>query len=479
MRRALRTSCLGVLALWLASCATSRRDAVVYAPEDVRLRVLRAADEPLQPPSVARPGSSPTIETRAAPVSAFAPGFDADGYARALAALDTGRWPDAAAVHVEDFINAPRSGVSAAGAPLTFEAEAWPSPWRPGFHLLRLQVRLRPPEARPRHIVFVVDPSPRVAPHLGAVTEAALAMASRLGAHDTVSIITAGVTPRVLVNAIPARDEVSLGQSLRAVVREQRSDTAAGVRAAWALPGEAPRVVVFTGDSVGLDALVDEAARSAGGLSVVGVGGVDEVMARVAAAGCGEVLTLGDAAQAAEEPRACAVRFEVAFDAAAVERYRRLGNDAGSSGASGVIGPSGEFTALFEVQLGASAQRSATLATFRAAFRHPRQSAMERFEASITPTVVRDGYGAVSPEARLTEVLAGFAEKLRGAHWVQGLGWAQLSSMAGALPAATATGFDVPALRQAVQRAAALDAGRHHDDASPALDGLRVLEGDR
>jgi hypothetical protein len=97
-------------------------------------------------PSYLRRGMSPTIETEEEPVSTFPVNTDPSSYALALSHLARGVLPDAAAVRVEDFINRFDYHYAAGDELLRLHLEAFPSPFRAGYHVLRLGLKAHNPQ---------------------------------------------------------------------------------------------------------------------------------------------------------------------------------------------------------------------------------------------------------------------------------------------------------------------------------------------
>jgi len=69
----------------------------------------------------------------------------------------------------------------------------------------------------------------------------------------------------------------------------------------------------------------------------------------------------------------------------------------------------------------------------------------------------QNAFGAATGDARLSVVVAAFAEKLRGSYWARGLSWAQLNALHDALPADVKARPQVVELAALMRKAAKLD----------------------
>ncbi len=143
-------------------------------------------------------GVNPTLETRHERFSTFAADVDTASYALARAWLSRGALPDESAVRVEEFVNA----FDYAYRPPQTEAfavqvEAFPSPSRPGYHLLHVGVQgqqVTTEQRRPANLVFAIDASGSMEgdQRLGLVKQALNLLVAQLKPDDTVAIVVYG-----------------------------------------------------------------------------------------------------------------------------------------------------------------------------------------------------------------------------------------------------------------------------------------------
>lgn len=428
-------------------------------------------------------GVNPTVDTAEEPRSTFALSADTATWEVARAHLQQGRLPAPAVVRIEDFVNAFHDGgpTPARDDIFAFDSETFPSPNRPGYHVLRLALKAREAPPIPVRLVAVVD--------VAAEGRVALARATlhqvfaALGPHDEAALVAAD--GQVLLGPTPpgpALDEALIQLAAMAPVAE------VGLATAYALAGDAPgdhgRQVVYCGDgrtdreAWAFDRLVAAAEAGAAlgvGLTTVGLGPGpfdDDRLARLARAGSGRYLYV-DASGASEGlarrmPTHRAIvareaRAEVTFDPTAVVRYRLLGYERHAErAADGVVAPGGDVFAgqagavLYELKLAPGS--SSELGLVRVRYRPPGGGAPTTFEAVVPRSSVRPTWESATGEARLALVVAAFGEKLRGAYWVRGIGYPDLLKQFEGLPEPVRRRPAVQELGQLLGRAAALDA---------------------
>src|SRR5262245_2053885 len=109
-------------------------------------------------------GVNPTLDTDEERVSAFAVDVDTASYTLTRSYLATGVLVPQAAVRVEEFVNSfdYEQPQPAERAVVGLSAVAFPSPTRPGYHVLALGLRTRAPvpgARKPLHLVLTVDGS--------------------------------------------------------------------------------------------------------------------------------------------------------------------------------------------------------------------------------------------------------------------------------------------------------------------------------
>lgn len=153
-------------------------------------------------------GVNPFIPADEDPLSTFAVDVDAASYTVTRRYLELGHLPPADAVRVEEFVNFFRQGYP------RFEAEDFrilidgaPSPFGPGYHLLRIGLKGRDivePDRKPAQLTFVIDVSGSMAreDRLELVKRALRLLVNRLRHDDRVGVVVYGTEGRVLLEPV-------------------------------------------------------------------------------------------------------------------------------------------------------------------------------------------------------------------------------------------------------------------------------------
>lgn len=467
-------------------------------------------------------GVNPTIETTAEPLSTFAADVDTGSYALTRAYLARGVLPDEAAVRVEEFVNAFDYGYRAPkDDAFAVQVEAFPSPNRKGYHVLHVGVKAKEvtrADRNPSHLIFTIDVSGSMAQQnrLGLVKQALGLLVNELDARDRVSIVVYGTTAHVVLPPTSATEKDVLLAAIDRLVPEGSTNVQSGLSLAYDLamkgfvPGGINRVVLCS------DGVANNGVTEAGGLwqtvkgrasegvtlSTIGFGlgsYNDVLMERLADMGDGHyayVDSLDEARRVFVENLtgtlqvvAKDVKLQLEFNPRVVERYRLLGFENRALAArdfandkvdAGELGAGHAVTALYEVKLAAGATE-ATFAIFRARFKAPQGGASQLVEKSLPTAVIRRDAKAATPPARLSLVVAGFAEKLRGSYWARNRTWDSLLTELGKLPEGLAGRPDVVELASLIRTAKSLDRRPDRFEAKAPLatmdfDRLPVIE---
>ncbi|MCA9540390.1 MAG: von Willebrand factor type A domain-containing protein, partial [Myxococcales bacterium] len=413
-------------------------------------------------------GVNPTVDTEEEPVSRFGVDLDTAAYALARAQLEGGHLPDPAAVRVEAFINRFDSSVPAPTDQMfSVFTEVFPSPNRPGYHVLRLVLRGRriPLATRPPVALTVVVDLVDGAAHLDRARAALDALIARLGPDDRLTLVDGA--GEVVLPATPG-DQSEVARAALVQLRPRgAAPLGAGVQAAMTRAADEapdrPRRVLLLADrraalgDAGVDALAERLrpALDAGvELSVVGFGldrYPDADLARLARLVGGrnhyvDRLDEADRLLAAELAGARFalardVRVELRFVPAQVARYRLIGYESrvpppGERAPGGRLAAEDAVTALYEVKLRAD-RPAGMLASVRASFVDAADGRSARVEGPIGSNEVRARLEDATPSGRLALVAAAFGEKLRRAYWVRGVRYADLRAQLAALPGAS------------------------------------------
>lgn len=518
--------------LLVVSCAlrAPREEAARVTRAPQTLPVLEADEEPTpRTPGTRVPamvlkdwGVNPTVETAAEPLSTFAADVDTASYALARAYLTRGVLPDEAAVRVEEFVNAFDYGYRPPkDDAFAVQVEAFPSPNRKGYHVLHVGVKAREvakADRKPSHLVFTIDVSGSMAQQnrLGLVKQALGLLVNELDERDRVSIVVYGTSARVVLPPTAATQRERLLEAIDRLSPEGSTNVEAGLSLAYDLamkgfvPGGINRVILCS-DGVANNGVTEAGAlwqtvkgRASEGvtLSTVGFGlgnYNDVLMERLADQGDGQAVyvdTLDEARRVFVEQLtgtlqvvAKDVKLQLEFNPRVVERYRLLGFENRALAArdfandrvdAGELGAGHAVTAIYEVKLSGKAD-DAAFAVFRARFKAPQGGASQLIEKPLPMAVIRADAKAATGPARLSLVVAGFAEKLRGSYWARNRTWDSLLAELSTLPPGLSDRADVIELASLIRTAKSLDRRPDRFEAKAPLatmdfDRLPVIE---
>lgn len=401
----------------------------------------------------------PMLDTSLKPVSTFSLDVDTASYTAARKLILDGRRPDPESVRPEEFINyfdyhykSPEGS-----AVLSVQLEAAPSPFRPGDIAFRVGVQSRklgPDAKRPSSFTVLVDSSGSMAQRnrLDLVKSSLRLFVGQLKASDTVSLISCGPEPEILLDHVPAEAAAPVERAIGRLSTGGSTDLERGIVAAYRLalknyrPGAFNRVVVFTDGIGGLgsksaDGILGqvESARAKGvGNTIVGVGGDgdDKLLESLADKGDGQYIFLDSEEEAQEvfagqfaakfRELAKDVKIQVEFNPALVARYRQVGYQNRQLSKdefrddkvdAGELGAGQSATALYALRLakGKAAEelRQTPLATVRVRYKLPDTLEVQEREFTILPSDIKRSFADAGGNFKLACAIAEFAERLR------------------------------------------------------------------
>ncbi|HEX6202263.1 MAG TPA: von Willebrand factor type A domain-containing protein, partial [Thermoanaerobaculia bacterium] len=437
-------------------------------------------------------GVHPFVATAEDRLSTFGLDVDTGSWGLVQAYLRRGHRPPAAAVRVEEVVNAFDYGDPAPARGETFRvtAEGAPSPFAPGpgHRLLRFGIRARsidPALRRPATLVFVVDVSGSMAQggRLELVQEALGLLLDQLGEGDRVAVVVFSDEARVVLE--PTGDREAARRAIAGLAPEGSTHAEAGLalgyRLAWRekRPGTANRVLLLSDGVANVGATGAESilARAAGaaadGIELttvgVGMGNYDDVLLeQLADRGDGRYAYVDDVAAARRifveeltgtlETVAEEARVQVDFDPRVVERWRLLGYENRDiaddrfrhdhSVDAGEIGAGHAVTALYEVKLAGDPPPSVPLAHLKLRYRDPESGRFREAERMLRAGDLAASWEAAPRSLRLAAVAAEFAEQLRRSEHAEDTDPAELARQARAVAA------DFPGNERAAELAA-------------------------
>ena len=442
-------------------------------------------------------GVNPTIDTSAERVSTFAADVDTGSYTLARGYLERNQLPPEAAVRVEEFVNA----FDYAYRPPDREAfavqvEAFPSPYRKGYHVLHIGLKGREVKAEARKsaaLTFVIDVSGSMQQEnrLPMAKQAMTMLTEQLRPDDSVAVVVYGDRAHTVLEPTPASKKDVIFAALRGLRSEGSTNVQAGLDLAYSVAlrqfkGGGINRVILCSDGVanngitsadGIYARVKGKASEGITLTTVGFGMGsynDVLMERLADQGDGHYAYVDKLDEARRifveqltgtlEVIAKDVKLQLEFNPEAVERYRLLGFEnralkkedfANDKVDAGEIGAGHSVTAIYEVKLRSRSPKF--FATFRARFKQPQGGQSALVEKALPMEVVRDTLGSATGPTRMSLVAAGFAEKLRGSYWTRNLSWDDLLATWELLPPALKERQQSQELRTLILTAKRLD----------------------
>ena len=369
--------------------------------------------------------------------------------------------PPQASVRVEEWVNYFHYSFPPAheGTPFSTVMEAAPHPFAQDRYVLRVGVATKAKtmgERKPSALVFLVDVSGSMDSDdkLGLAKKALHLLTDNLNERDAVSIVTYAGDSRVVLpmTSIDHKDRIHKAidslHSGGSTAMASGIDLAYDQAAQWIRPGAISRVIVCTDGDANVGAhtheemlkIIEDRAKQGVALSTIGFGMgnyKDTLMEQLADKGNGNNYYI-DSFDAAKrvfqeqltstlEVAAKDVKLQVEFDPAQVARYRLVGYEnrdikdedfRKDEVAAGQVGWGHQVTALYEIELTASAKlHPGALGAVR--IRHKQPEADKATEdAFVMAGSPAKSFAEASPDLRFAFTVAAFADVLRvGATW--------------------------------------------------------------
>ncbi len=462
------------------------------AAEADRLRSLgytgpARVDRPVPAPTVMPPGdmffeakgTNPFIATEEDSQATFGLDVDTASYTLTRSYINRGTLPPAAAVRVEEFVNAfPNNVIAGRGresdSAFAVRVDGAPNPLHPGYHIIRVAMKARevdPRERKAAHLTFVIDVSGSMAAEnrLGLVKRSLAMLVDKLDERDTIGIVVYGSSGRRVLAPTSVGNRERILEAINRLNPEGSTNLQEGLDLGYDMAmesfvrGASNRVVLCT-DGVAntgvteADALLarirNETKRGIDMMALgFGMGNYnDALLQRLADEGNGQYAYIDDLGEARAfflrkltsvlEVVARDAKAQVEFNPARVERYRLLGyekrdvadrdfrNDAVDAGE---INSGHSVTALFEVKL-KGGSGSGRIGTARFRYKTDPRSEGVEYAREISDEAIARNFGQASPAFRTAYVAARFAEHLRKSYWVKDEAMASLQPLADGLP---------------------------------------------
>lgn len=464
-------------------------------------------------------GTNPFVATEEDALSTFALDVDNASFTLARSYLGRGELPPAAAIRVEEFVNAIDSGWPPHGRE-TFRIglDGGPSRFGEGYHLLRVGIVARSVDAaqrKPANLVFVIDVSGSMdrENRLGAVKRALRVLVDELGEGDRVGVVTYGSHAEVRLPLVDASRRDEILEVIGGLRPTGSTNAAAGLKLGYELarrdfePGHVNRLILCSdgvanaGRATDAEGILDLARGGADdgiALSTIGFGMGnynDVLMERLADKGDGNYFYVDHPREAERVFRenltgllqtvARQAKVQVEFDPRRVTRWRLLGyenrdvadrdfrNDAVDAGE---VGAGHQVTALYELKLAADRDRrdddddEGRLGVVRLRWEAPEHDTAQagrvtEVERAIEARLFSGRDDGGSPQYRAQALAAEFAEILRGSYWAKESRLSALVPIADGLARELPRDQAVQDLARMIRAAADLRAeGRRDDD---------------
>jgi Ca-activated chloride channel homolog len=409
-------------------------------------------------------GHNPWMQTSADRFSTFAADVDTASYTIARRKLSEGSLPPPAAVRVEEFVNYFRYAFAPPDhGPFAVVAEAAPSPFTKGRHVVRVGVATKDKsvsERKPMNLVFLVDTSGSMssADKLGLAQRALHILVDNLKDGDTVALTTYAGSSRVVLPAVGLDQRAQILAAIDALDAGGSTAMASGIELAYreaakhARPEAVSRVIVLSdGDAnVGptshaeILALIAAHAREGISLSTIGFGMgnyKDETMEQLADKGDGNNFYIDSVEQAKRvfqeqlgstlEIVAKDVKLQVEFDPLMVARYRLLGYEnrdvadrdfRNDQVDAGEVGAGHQVTAMYEVELTeVGRQAPSPILQVHARYKAPTADLATETSFPMLARGMATAFADASADFRFAFAVSAFADILRRSedaeHW--------------------------------------------------------------
>lgn len=434
-------------------------------------------DEPYPDVFFENPGVNPFIDTEDDALSTFALDVDTGSYTIARRFLADGNLPDRDSVRVEEFVNYFPTGLTPPLADaFAIHVDGAPTPFvqNERYQVARVVVQSRamPAETRPDvALTFVIDVSGSMAEEnrLELVKQALTLLTGQLRSGDSIAIVVYGSTARVVLPPTSLAQIETITGAIASLYPEGATNAEAGLQLGYQLARQAFREggvnrVILASDGVanvgntGPESILGTIRAEAGnGIQLAtlgfGMGNYNDIlMEQLADDGDGfyaYVDTIDEAHRLFVDELtstlvtvALDAKVQVAWDAAAVERYRLIGFEnraiaddqfRDDSVEAGAIGAGHTVTALYELKLAEAAVGSpAGLGTVSLRWTDPASGEVSEMQRTLDGATTAASFAAADPYFRLSATAAAFAEVLRESYWAQQVNLATVATEAAA-----------------------------------------------
>ena len=446
---------------------------------------------------------NPTIQTIHNPVSTFSMDADNGSYKLASAMLNRNQLPNPDGIRIEEFINSMDYQYNQSEGLFSVSAEAMPSPFRDGYHVLHLGLQtktLADHERNPSNLVFVADISGSMASDnkIDLLKNAMTTLVSQLNKDDYIALVVYNDNASVVLEPTPVANKRKIFKVINNLQTGGSTNAERGLIKGYEIaeqmyqPGFNNRVILTSDGmanvgSVSPESIIAKISESKDKgifLTTLGVGiGMynDHLLEQLANKGNGNYLYIAnqkdiqnafvDGLNSQLQTVAKDAKIQVTFDPQFVSNYRLLGyenrqlkkqdfTDANKDG--GEVGAGHKVTALYEIKLKKNSHnhqtvKSGSIAKISIAYKKPQGHKVQIMTKNIPYNIIRGSSSTVSPDSRLSFAVAAFAEKLRQSYWSRLYNYEDIDSLLSHLPNNYKRQQQVIDLRKLVTKARQID----------------------
>ncbi|WP_444997354.1 YfbK domain-containing protein [Aliikangiella sp. IMCC44359] len=477
--------------------STKKREAE-YLKEKEQLYHLIATSSEASHQIFKRYGVNPTIQTEHNPISTFSMDVDNGSYKLATAMLEQNRLPNPDGIRIEEFVNSINYQYNQNDALFSISAEAMPSPFRPGYHILHVGIQaktINDKERNPSNLVLVADVSGSMASDnkLQLLKDAMKTLVSQLNTNDRIALVVYNENALVKLESTSASKKLKIFNAIDQLIAGGSTNAEKGLQKGYELaenmyqPGFNNRVILTSDGMANIGSTspesiltkVLESKEKGIFLTTLGVGiGMfnDHLLEQLANQGNGNYLYIANARDIQEvfvdqlnsqlQTVAKDAKIQIKFNPKQISNYRLLGyenrhlnqqdfTDPNKDG--GEVGAGHTVTALYEIKIN-QAVNSKKLADLSIAYKKPQGHKVHTINKILPVSLVRTSSETTSPDSRLSFSIAAFAEKLRQSYWARLYSYNDIQHQLNLLPVAYQKQEQVIKLKKLIATAKNLDA---------------------
>ncbi len=442
---------------------------------------------------------NPTIQTKHNPVSTFAMDADNGSFKLAASMLNNHQLPNPEGIRIEEFINAMDYRYSQNGEVFSISAEAMPSPFRKGYHILHIGLQtktLKDAERNPTNLVMVADISGSMASDnkLELLKNAMITLVSQLNSDDRIALVVYNDDAKIVIHPTKASHKRKIYKAINQLNSGGSTNAEKGLLKGYQLaekmfqPGFNNRVILTSDGmanvgSTSPEAILSKISKSKEQgifLTTLGVGrGMynDHLLEQLANQGNGNYLYIAnkediqqafiDELTSQLQTVAKDAKIQIEFNPELVTNYRLLGyenrylnnqdfTDANKDG--GEIGAGHKVTALYEIKIkNPHNNENNNLANLSIAYKKPLGNKVQYLTKEIPFSIVTTSVTDASADSRLAFAVAAFAEKLRQSYWARVYTYNDIEKLLLTLPYSYQKQAQVDNLKKLIIKAQTLD----------------------